>query len=213
MYDIPYNDTVLAAPSLPVARTFYESERIQRIDPFVEELNTGRNINIIDIDQCNMSRAITLMHYLEHRDPKARITLSIMSNGGSVHAGLALIDAARACHCEVVTLGYGICASMGAMILACAAHKGNRYLMPSTEMLTHQLLSGVEGQQTDISIQAEHLAKMREKLDSMLAEATGKSLEDIKKITERDTWFTAEEAVAYGLADRIVGQQEEDHDN
>ena len=173
--------------------------------PLLDELRQGRNIHVGAIDFDTARNVISLIHYLAHDNPAAKITLNIMSPGGSVHAGLAIIDAARACSCPIETVGYGLCASMGAMILACAAPKGSRLLLPNTEVMIHQVLSGVQGQQTDIQIEANHLASMRNRLDQLLAEACEKTPEEITTLTERNSWLSAEEAIQAGIADTIIG--------
>ena len=174
-------------------------------NPILDELRTGRSIHVGLIDFDSAQFIITLIHYLAHDKPGEKITLNVMSQGGIVHAGLAIIDAARNCSCPIETVGYGLCASMGAMILACAAPQGSRFVLPNTEVLVHQVLSGVQGQQTDIQIEAEHLAGMRRRLDQMLADASGKTVEEITRLTERDSWLSAEEAVEMGIVDTIIG--------
>ena len=153
-------------------------------------------------DQVANSVVAQLLH-LESSDPDKDISLYINSPGGSVTAGLAILDTMNFIKCDVSTICLGLCASMAAVLLSAGA-KGKRLCLPNSEVLIHQPSGGAQGQQTEIAIVAEQILKTRERLNKILADNTGQSLEQIQKDTERDNWMTAEEALAYGLVDKIV---------
>jgi len=137
-------------------------------------------------------------------DPDKDLTININSPGGSVHDGLEMIDLCKSVPNQITVVGTGHCASMGAMILACAASKGRRKIMPNCEVMLHQPLTGIQGQASDVAIAAVYVVKLRERLYSMLAESTGKPVAKNAKDFDRDRWMTSEEALAYGLIDEIV---------
>lgn len=141
--------------------------------------------------------------YLESVDPDADISLYINSPGGSVSAGMGIIDTMNLIKPDVVTIGCGMSASMGAVILASGA-KGKRYVLPHGEVMIHQPLGGTQGQATDIVITAEHIKSIRKTINHILAEATGRDYDEIDRDTERDNYMTAQEAVDYGLVDAII---------
>ena len=136
------------------------------------------------------------------RDSEDDITIYIQSPGGSVSAGLSVYDTIKTLKCDIVTVACGVAASMGALLLA-AGTKGKRWCQPNAEVLIHQPLGGISGNATDIRIHAEHIFKTRGKLNRILSECTGKSSEMIENDTERDNIMTSEEALKYGLVDRI----------
>ena len=137
------------------------------------------------------------------RTSEEDITIYIQSPGGSVSAGMSIYDTAKAVKCDVVTVASGMAASMGAFLLAAAGTKGKRWCQPNAEVLIHQPLGGASGQATDIRIHAEHILKVREKLNNILAECTGQPKEKVDRDTERDNIMSAEEALDYGLVDKI----------
>lgn len=137
------------------------------------------------------------------RDSEDDITIYIQSPGGSVSAGFSIYDTIKALHCDVATVASGMAASMGAFLLAAAGTKGKRYCQPNAEVLIHQPLGGISGQASDIRIHAEHIIKTREKLVRILSECTGQTAERIEQDTDRDNIMTADEALRYGLVDRI----------
>lgn len=141
--------------------------------------------------------------YLEAQDPDKDISLYINSPGGSVSAGMGIIDTMNLIKPDVVTIGCGMSASMGAVILTNGT-KGKRYVLPHGEVMIHQPLGGAKGQATDILISAEHIKRTRETINEMLAKATGKDIEDIARDTERDNYLSAQEALDYGLVDAII---------
>lgn len=143
--------------------------------------------------------------YLESVDPDADISLYINSPGGSVSAGMGIIDTMNLIKPDVVTIGCGMSASMGAVILASGA-KGKRYVLPHGEVMIHQPLGGTQGQATDIVITAEHIKSIRKNINHILAEATGRDYDEIDRDTERDNYMTAQEAVDYGLVDAIISK-------
>lgn len=145
---------------------------------------------------------IAQLIYLEGKDPKKDIYLYINSPGGSVTAGFAIMDTMNYIKCDVKTICVGLAASMGAIILT-SGTKGKRYCLPNAEVMIHQPLTGVQGQASDVAIVAENILKTRKKLNKILAEASGKSLEQIEKDTDRDHYMDAEEAKSYGLIDEI----------
>lgn len=143
--------------------------------------------------------------YLESVDPDADISLYINSPGGSVSAGMGIIDTMNLIKPDVMTIGCGMSASMGAVILASGA-KGKRYVLPHGEVMIHQPLGGTQGQATDIVITAEHIKSTRKTINHILAEATGRDYDEIDRDTERDNYMSAQEAVDYGLVDAIISK-------
>ena len=137
------------------------------------------------------------------RDSDEDITLFIQSPGGSVSAGFSIYDTIKTLKCDVVTVACGMAASMGAFLLAAAGTKGKRWCQPNAEVLIHQPLGGTSGQATDIRIHAEHILNTRAKLNRIFSECTGQSSEKIESDTERDNIMSAEEALKYGLVDKI----------
>ena len=155
------------------------------------------------VDNNSASLIIAQMLYLESQDPDKDINFYINSPGGSVTAGLAIYDTMQYIKCDVSTICMGMAASMGAFLFSSGA-KGKRYILPNAEVMIHQPLGGAKGQATEILIAADHIKRTKERLNKILAENTGKSVEEIFADTERDNWLTAEEAVAYGIADKII---------
>ena len=145
--------------------------------------------------------------YLESEDPTKDIYMYINSPGGSVSAGLAIYDTMRYLKCDVSTICIGMAASMGAFLLA-GGTKGKRLALPNAEIMIHQPLGGAQGQATEIEIAARHILRTKEKMNRMLAENTGKPYEDVCKDTDRDNWLSAQEAMEYGLIDRVVENRE-----
>ncbi len=141
--------------------------------------------------------------FLEGQDPDKDIHLYINSPGGSVSAGLAIYDTMKYIKCDVSTICTGMAASMGSFLLT-AGTKGKRLILPNSEVLIHQPLGGAKGQASDVKIGADHLLRTRDTLNRLLSEMTGQPLEVIERDTDRDNWMTADEALAYGLVDRIL---------
>jgi ATP-dependent Clp protease, protease subunit len=141
--------------------------------------------------------------YLEGEDDSADIWLYINSPGGSVTAGMAIYDTMQFVGCEVATVCMGMAASMGQFLLTAGA-SGKRYTLPNARIMMHQPLAGLRGQATDIAIQAEQLAYTKRRMAELTAQHSGQPLEQIQKDSERDRWFTAEEAQTYGLVDKVI---------
>lgn len=144
--------------------------------------------------------------FLEGEDAERDISLYINSPGGSVTAGLAIYDTMNYIKCDVSTICVGSAASMGALLLTAGA-KGKRYALPHSEIMIHQPLGGAQGKSTDVEIYTNRLLRTRETLNQILAEATGKDIDTIAKDTEKDYFMEAEEAVAYGLIDRVIAKR------
>ena len=140
--------------------------------------------------------------YLEGKDPDKNICVYINSPGGSVTAGMAIYDTMNYIKCDVTTICIGMAASMAAFLLS-SGTKGKRYALKNSEIMIHQPLGGAQGQASDIKIQAEHILKIKKKLNSILAENCGRSYEELEVATDRDNYLSAEEAKSYGLIDEI----------
>lgn len=146
---------------------------------------------------------IAQLLFLEKEDPKKDVFLYIDSNGGSVSEGMAIFDVMNNISCDVVTIGMGMCASMGAFLLA-GGTKGKRYVLPNTNIMIHQPLGGAEGQATDVAIRAEQILKVKELAIKYFAQFTGQKEDKIRKDIERDYWLTAKEAKEYGIVDKVL---------
>ncbi len=155
------------------------------------------------IDSAVANTVIAQLLFLEKADPKAPITLYVNSPGGHVTAGLAIYDTMQYISCPVHTVSIGLSASMWSIILAGWA-KGKRFSLPHSEIMIHQPLGGAEGQATDIRLAAEHIIKTWDRLYRILAKHSGKTLEQVEKDCDRDNFMTAEEALEYGLIDKII---------
>ncbi len=155
------------------------------------------------VNDTTASLVIAQMLYLEGKDPEKDIYFYINSPGGSVSAGLAIYDTMNYIKCDVSTICVGMAASMGAFLLSAGA-KGKRLALPNSEIMIHQPLGGTEGQATDILIHANHIKNTREKLNTILAKNTGKTVEEIARDTERDNFMSAPEAAEYGLIDKVI---------
>ena len=156
-----------------------------------------------EINDAVANTVVAQLVYLENKDPGKEISLYIHSPGGSVTAGMAIYDTMNFISCDVCTICIGMAASMGAFLLS-SGTKGKRYSLPNSEIMIHQPLGGAQGQASDIKIQAEHILKIRSKMNKILSENTGKSIEQIERDTDRDNYLSAEEAKEYGLIDRII---------
>ena len=155
------------------------------------------------IDSPVANTVIAQLLFLEKQDPKAPITMYVNSPGGHVTAGLAIYDTMQYISCPVHTVSMGLSASMGSIIL-CGWEPGKRYSLPHSEIMIHQPLGGAEGQATDIRLAAEHIIKTGDRLYKILAKHSGKSVEQVEKDCDRDNFMTAEEALEYGLIDKII---------
>ena len=155
-----------------------------------------------EIDDATANTVVAQLIYLEAKDPSKDISLYINSPGGSVSAGLAIYDTMNYVKCDVSTICIGMAASMGAFLLSSGA-KGKRFALPNSEIMIHQPLCGAQGQASDIKIAAEHILKTKDKLNKILAENSGKPVEVIERDTDRDNFLSAEEALSYGLIDKV----------
>ena len=161
-----------------------------------------------DVNSATASLVVAQMLFLESEDPDKEISFYINSPGGSITDGMAIVDTMNYIKCPVSTICVGLAASMGSVLLACGT-KGKRFATPNAEVLIHQPLisGGLAGQTTEIKIHADHMVKTREKLNKLLSDRTGQSLETIEKDTDRDNYMTAEEALKYGLIDGIMDKR------
>ena len=157
-----------------------------------------------EIDDLTADIVIAQLIYLEGKDPEKDISLYINSPGGSVTAGMGIYDTMK---CDVSTICVGMAASMGAFLLSSGA-KGKRYTLPNSEIMIHQPLGGAQGQASDIAIQAEHIIKIKQRMNRILAANTSQPLEKIEKDVDRDFYMNAEEALAYGLVDKIFDKRQ-----
>lgn len=156
-----------------------------------------------EVNDATASIVIAQLLYLEGQDPEKDISFYINSPGGSVPAGLAIYDTMQYIKCDVSTICMGMAASMGAFLLSSGA-KGKRYILPNAEVMIHQPSGGAQGQATEILIAADHIQKTKERLNRIIAENTSKPVEEVARDTERDNWLSAEDALEYGLVDKII---------
>jgi len=155
------------------------------------------------IDDHVANLVIAQLLYLDHIDPKKDIYLYINSPGGSVTAGLAMIDTMNFIKSDVSTICIGIAASMGALILS-SGEKGKRFSLPNSEVMIHQVMGGTEGQASDIAINAKHILRTKDTLNKILAQNTNKKIDQVEKDSDRDYWMTSDEAKKYGIVDGII---------
>ena len=184
-----------------------QTNRGERSYDIFSRLLNDRIIMLSDqVNDVTASLVVAQLLYLEGQDSEKDISLYINSPGGSISAGFAIYDTMNYIKCDVSTICIGMAASMGAFLLSAGA-KGKRIALPNSEILIHQPLiggGGMSGQASDIKIHTEHLLRTKQKLNSILAENTGKSIETIEADTDRDNIMTAEEALAYGLIDKVI---------
>ncbi len=156
-----------------------------------------------EVNNTTASLVVAQLLYLEGQDSSKDISLYINSPGGSVTAGMSIYDTMQYIKCDVSTICMGMAASMGAFLLAAGA-KGKRFALPNSDIMIHQPSGGAQGQATDIMIHADHIIETKKKLNAILAEKTGQPIEVIAKDTERDNFMDAEQAVKYGLVDKVI---------
>ncbi len=156
-----------------------------------------------EVNDAAASVIVAQLLFLEAEDPEKDIQFYINSPGGSISAGMAIYDTMNYIKCDVSTMCIGMAASMGAFLLA-GGTKGKRFALPNAEIMIHQPSGGAQGQATEIEINAKHILRIRERMNKLMAENTGQPYEVIAADTERDNWKTAEEAMAYGLIDKVV---------
>ena len=185
-----------------------QTSRGERSYDIYSRLLNDRIIFLADeVNDTTASLVVAQMLYLEAQDPDKDIYFYINSPGGSISAGMAIYDTMNYIKCDVSTICIGMAASMGAFLLSSGA-KGKRFALPNSEIMIHQPLGGMQGQASDIKIHADHIIRIREKLNKLLAEQTGKPLKTIEKDTERDNFMTADEACNYGLIDKVISKKE-----
>ncbi len=156
-----------------------------------------------EVNEVSASLIVAQLLFLEAEDPDKDIHLYINSPGGVITAGMAIYDTMNYIKCDVSTICIGMAASMGAFLLAGGA-KGKRFALPSAEIMIHQPSGGAKGQATDIQITAEHILRIKKRMNTMMSEFTGQPYEKVAQDTERDNYMTAEEAKAYGLIDEVI---------
>ncbi len=155
-----------------------------------------------EIDDAVANTVVAQLIYLEGKDPGKDISLYINSPGGSVSAGLAIYDTMNYIKCDVSTICIGMAASMAAFLLSSGA-KGKRFALKNSEVMIHQPLGGAQGQASDIRIQAEHILRIKRRMNEILARNTGRTVQEIERDTDRDNYLTADEALSYGLIDKV----------
>ena len=181
-----------------------QTSRGERSYDIFSRLLNDRIIMLSDeVNDTTASLVVAQLLYLEGQDPDKDIHLYINSPGGSISAGMAIYETMQYIKCDVSTICVGLAASMGSFLLA-AGTKGKRLALPNSEIMIHQPLGGAKGQASDIKIQADHILYIRNRMNAMLSEMTGQPLEIIERDTDRDNWMTADDAVRYGLVDRVV---------
>ncbi|MBO5010198.1 MAG: ATP-dependent Clp endopeptidase proteolytic subunit ClpP [Clostridia bacterium] len=185
-----------------------QTSRGERSYDIYSRLLNDRIIFLSDeVNDVTASLVVAQLLYLEAQDPDKDIHLYINSPGGSISAGMAIYDTMNYIKCDVSTICVGMAASMGAFLLSSGA-KGKRYALPNAEVMIHQPLGGMQGQASDIKIHADHIIRIRAKLNQLLSEQTSKPLKTIEKDTERDNFMTADEALEYGLVDKVITKKD-----
>lgn len=185
-----------------------QTSRGERSYDIYSRLLNDRIIFLADeVNDVTASLVVAQLLYLEAQDPDKDIYLYINSPGGSITAGMAIYDTMNYIKCDVCTICVGMAASMGAFLLSSGA-KGKRMALPNAEIMIHQPLGGMQGQATDIKIHADRIIRIKEKLNKLLSEQTGKTLKTIEKDTERDNFMSADEALEYGLIDKVIAKKD-----
>jgi len=181
-----------------------QTSRGERSYDIYSRLLNDRIIFLSDeVNDVTASLIVAQLLFLEAQDPDKDISLYINSPGGSVTAGLAIYDTMQYIKCDVSTICVGMAASMGAFLLA-AGTPGKRYALPNSEIMIHQPSGGMQGQASDITIQARRMQHTKDTLNRILAERTGHTIEEVERDTDRDNFMTAEEAMNYGIIDRVM---------
>ena len=184
-----------------------QTNRGERSYDIFSRLLNDRIVMLSDqVNDTTASLVVAQLLHLEAEDPDKDISFYINSPGGSVTAGMAIYDTIQYIKCDVSTICIGMAASMGAFLLS-SGTKGKRLSLPNSEILIHQPMGGAQGQATEIKIVADHIIKTRAKLNRILSENTGQPIERIEQDTERDHYMSADEALAYGIIDRIVARR------
>jgi ATP-dependent Clp protease protease subunit len=178
----------------------------RQFDIFSRLLNDRIVVLSDEVNDATASLVVAQLLFLESQDAEKDISFYINSPGGSVSAGLAIYDTMQYIKCDVSTICMGLAASMGAFLLSSGA-KGKRFALPNSEIMIHQPSGGAQGQATEIEIVAKHILRTKEKLNRILAENTGKPIEQIAIDTDRDNFMSAQEALEYGLVDKILDKR------
>lgn len=185
-----------------------QTNRGERSYDIFSRLLNDRIIMLCDeVNDTTASLVVAQLLYLEGQDPDKDISLYINSPGGSISAGMAIYDTMNYIKCDVSTICIGMAASMASFLLSSGA-KGKRFALPNSEIMIHQPLGGMQGQASDIKIHADHIIAIREKMNRMLSEQTGKPYDVICRDTDRDNFMTAQEAMEYGLVDKVIDHRE-----
>jgi ATP-dependent Clp protease protease subunit len=193
----------MSTSGLPVPAVALDSMGDPRADIFTRLLKNRVVMLGTDVNDDIANSLCAQLLYLEGEDPNADIWLYINSPGGSVTAGMAIYDTMQFVSCDVATVCMGLAASMGQFLLTAGA-AGKRYTLPNARIMMHQPLAGLRGQAADIAIQAEQLRFTKRRMAELISQHSGRTLEDIQADSERDRWFTAEEAKDYGLVDKVI---------
>ena len=184
-----------------------QTNRGERSYDIYSRLLNDRIIVLSDeVNDATASVVVAQLLFLEAQDPEKDISFYINSPGGSVSAGLAIYDTMQYIKCDVSTICMGMAASMGAFLLS-SGTKGKRYILPNAEVMIHQPSGGAQGQATEILIAADHIQRTKQRLNKILSENTGKPIEQVAIDTERDNWLTAEDALEYGIVDKILDKR------
>ena len=184
-----------------------QTSRGERSFDIYSRLVNDRIIFLADeVNDTTASLVVAQLLYLEAQDPDKDIDLYINSPGGSISAGMAIYDTMNFIKCDVSTICIGMAASMGAFLLSAGA-KGKRIALPNSEIMIHQPLGGMQGQASDIKIHADHIIRIKEKMNRILAENTGKPYEQVCLDTDRDNFLTAEQALEYGIIDKVIDKR------
>jgi ATP-dependent Clp protease protease subunit len=203
-----FDKSSMLPQSALVPMVIEQTSRGERSYDIFSRLLNDRIIFLCDeVNDTTASLVVAQMLFLEAQDPDKDISFYINSPGGSVTAGMAIYDTMKFIKCDVSTICIGMAASMGAFLLS-SGTKGKRFALPHSEIMIHQPLGGAQGQASDIKIRAELILRTRDMLNKLLAENTGKSAEVIERDTDRDNFMTAEQALEYGLIDRILTNRE-----
>ncbi len=181
-----------------------QTNRGERSYDIFSRLLTDRIVFLSEeVNDATASLVVAQLLFLEAQDPDKDINFYINSPGGSITSGMAIYDTMNYIKCDVSTICVGMAASMGAFLLAAGA-KGKRFALPNSEIMIHQPLGGMQGQATDLKIHTDRIIRIRQNLNKILADATGKPLEVIERDTDRDNFMSADEACAYGLVDKVI---------
>ena len=205
-----YNPRIITPQAALVPTVIEQTGRGERAYDIYSRLLNDRIVMLYeDVNHITTSLIVAQLLFLEGQDPDKDIHLYINSPGGSISDGMAIYDTMNYIKCDVATICLGMAASMGAFLLAAGA-KGKRSALPNSEVMIHQPLvhGGLSGQASDIKIRSDHLIRTKEKMNTLLAEMTGQPLKTIQRDTDRDTFMTADEALKYGIVDKVMANRQ-----